>query len=153
ECRAYFTDERRFANLLAEKLGREPAPESLRHRLASRAERRPGVGKTRAWKSRWWRIAAVILLALAVPLGWFLYRLPSERMFWTICEDHGHYLDARSQMVSSEPSHLEAWFRERVDFGVRVPRLDAGELVGGRLCILRERKAALVFYRREGKTV
>ena len=153
-CRDYFAAQSEWVRLLREKVGTEPALEPLRERIATQIERQraarfPG----RPWVRRWGKIVAVALIVVALPAGWVAYRFPSQQFFQALCEDHVRYLDAESQVRSSDPAALEAWFREKVDFGVRVPTFDSAELRGARLCFLRQRKAALVFYRKRGKAV
>jgi len=147
-CRDYFAAAEKWSALLREKSGREEAPALLVEEVVGGIERSP------ARRSRSWRRILVAALAAAVlPAAWVAYRLPSERFFRALCEDHAHYLDSQSQVRSSDPSALEAWFRERAGFSVRIPSFESGELVGGRLCFLRQRKAALVFYRKNGTPV
>ena len=147
-CRAYFAAAEDWSALLREKAGREEAPAHLVDEVAG------GIERKHARRRRPWRKIAVAALAAAVlAAAWVGYRVPSERFFRALCEDHAHYLDAQSQVRSSDPSALEAWFRERVGFSLRVPTFESGELIGGRLCFFRQRKAALVFYRKNGKPV
>ncbi|MCA1665008.1 MAG: hypothetical protein LC659_12175, partial [Myxococcales bacterium] len=50
------------------------------------------------------------------------------------------------EVVSSDPSTVEAWFAGKLDFAVRLPALEGATLVGGRLCSVAGRRVALVFY-------
>lgn len=67
--------------------------------------------------------------------------------------DHIHYLQVSDalEIASADPAVLVDWFQDRVPFPVQIPRLNNGRLLGGRLCSLLGRQAALVFYERGGK--
>jgi anti-sigma factor RsiW len=153
-CRDYFAAQADWSRILREKLGTEPMPESLQRSIAGQIEQQQRKQRTtRLWAPAWTRIAIVILVVVALSVAWATYYRSSQQMFRALCEDHARYLDARSQVSSSDPNALESWFREKMGFGVRVPVLGSTELLGGRLCFLRERKAALVFYRKGDRTV
>jgi len=70
-----------------------------------------------------------------------------------MCLDHAKYLEAQSQLSSSDPTAIEAWFRDKAEFRVNVPLLDRADLLGSRLCFLKRQKAALIFYRKAGRPV
>ncbi len=72
----------------------------------------------------------------------------SEQLASILVDDHARYQSATTEVTSSEPEVINAWFRDRVRFSVQPPRLSDSSLVGGRLCSLRGRPAALVFYRK-----
>jgi hypothetical protein len=154
QCRRYFESQTEWSRLLKEKVGTEPAPASLQERVSNlieknRASRSPGRGQAQRRRA----IVATLIAAVALAAAWLIYRLPSQRLFQTIVEDHARYLNADSQVRSPDPAAIESWFRNKTDFGVRVPALESAELMGARLCFLKQRKAALVFYRKRGRTV
>ena len=148
ECRSYFEAHSEWSQLLRDKAGTVPAPEALRERIAAIAERRP----EKSWSRPGW-VAAMALLVAGSTALWLAYFLPSKFFFRELCEDHAKYLAGDSQAPSSGNSEIESWFRGKTDFSVRVPALEGAESLGGRLCFLRGRKAALVFYRKRGRPV
>ncbi len=79
--------------------------------------------------------------------------MPSQTLVNEICADHAKYLDAQSQLPSSDPAAIESWFRGKAEFRVHVPALENTDLLGSRLCFLKQHKAALIFYRRDGRPV
>src|SRR5260370_40178090 len=79
--------------------------------------------------------------------------MASQGLFQEICQDHAKYLDAQSQLPSSDPAAIESWFRDKAEFRVHVPTLERADLLGSRLCFLKRHKAALIFYRKEGRAV
>ncbi|MBI3697570.1 MAG: hypothetical protein HY238_22385, partial [Acidobacteria bacterium] len=150
-CQSYFEAASEWSRALREKAGTEPAPEPLRERVAAQvasSEKIPAGGRSR----RRWIAAAVVLLVAGIS-AWFASRWPSRLFFQTLCEDHAKFVGARAEFESSDISEVESWFRDKTDFAVRVPALADLELLGGRLCFLRGRKAALVFYRKQGRPV
>ena len=149
ECRSYFEAQREWSRRLREKAGMEPAPEALRERVAELVK--APEPRTR-WGRRRWVAAAVLVVAGGT--GWWLASfLPAQFFFRELCEDHAKYLSAGSQVASEGRADIEAWFRGKTDFSVRVPNFENAEPLGGRLCFLRGRKAALVFYRKRGRPV
>jgi len=150
-CAAHFADEAEWTRLLKEKAGVEPAPARLRRKLAALAEapsRRQAPGKV----SR--RLLLAVVLALAAsPAVWWTWSSSSTAFFRSLCEDHARYLDAEAEVVSTEPQAVEAWLRRATNLAVRVPPIQDAELLGGRLCFLQGKKAALVFYRKQQRPV
>jgi hypothetical protein len=149
DCESYFENQAEWSRLLRAKAGTEPAPEALRERVATMIEKHQRIPSQRM---RRWVVAAALMLALA-PVLWLAFHFRSRLLFQAMCEDHARYLNAESQLRSSDTAQIESWFRDKTDFGVRVPMLDNTDLQGGRLCLLRGRKAALIFYRRQSRPV
>ena len=149
ECRRYFETQAEWSRLLRVKAGTEPAPERLRERIAGEIESRQrtqGPGRRRA-------ILAAALVLACLPALWLAHRIPSQLLFLALCQDHTKYMNADSQLRSSDRAEIESWFRDKTEFGVRVPPLEAAEMLGSRLCLLRGKKAALVFYRQQGRPI
>ncbi len=135
-------------------MGNEAVPERLQTQVLGAIQKKLDSRLPRALplaRKRILVIAALVLLSLAGT--WFGYWWSSRQLFRTVLEDHTRYLQAESQLSSSNSEELESWFRDKTDFGVRVPALDSAQLLGGRLCFLKSRKAALVFYRQGGRPV
>jgi anti-sigma factor RsiW len=149
DCQRYFEGQTECSRLLRMKAGTEPAPEALRERVAGMIERHELVAPRRTRRRV---VAAGVLLALAPGL-WVASHFRSKLLFRAMCEDHAKYINAESQLRSSETAQIESWFRDKTDFSVRVPVLTNADVVGGRLCFLRGRKAALVLYRHQSRPV
>jgi len=150
-CQAFFEHQQEFSRTLRAKAGVEPAPDALRERVTRLIERH---GPRDLLVSRRF-LTAVAAITLAVGLGamWFAWGLPSRELFQELCQDHAKYLEAQSQLPSSDPAVIESWFRDKAEFGVHVPLLDKTDLLGSRLCFLKRRKAALIFYRKDSRPV
>jgi len=153
KCQEHFTTQVEWSRTLKEKMGNDEISEQLQTRIMKEIGRRPSSKPVRRPRRvrRWMLLTAAFVFCLAG--AWLSYWWPSRQLFRTVFEDHARYQQAQSQVNSSSAEELESWFRDKTDFGVRVPTLDSAQLVGGRLCFLKGRKAALVFYRKEGRTV
>jgi len=153
QCRAFFASQTEWSSTLHEKLEVEMAPEPLRERVAKLVQKRQ---RSRAhWPfegpmKKTAVAAAVIVVGLT---AWGLYQMPSQRFFEEVCNDHAKYLDAESQLPSSDPATIESWFRDKAEVGVHVPKLENADLLGSRLCSLKEHRAALIFYRLQDRPV
>ena len=151
-CRTYFEAQSEWSRLLKEKLGTEPAPEPLRQRIAKQVEQRPAVRFYRRRflkKTKWIAVAVAVLL----PVVWVVWNAPSVSLFQHISKDHARYLNGPAEVESSEPAVVERWFRGKSAYAVRVPAFENAELLGGTLCFVREKQAALVFYRKKQRRV
>ncbi len=148
ECKQYFAAQTEWSRVLRVKAGTERAPGRLREQIAQEIERSQRIQSPR----RRWIVAAAVVLA-CLPGLWLARRIPSQLFFQALCADHTKYANAESQLRSSNYVEIESWFRGRTDFAVRVPPLEAAEILGSRLCFLRGKKAALVFYRQHGRPV
>lgn len=136
--------------ILRERLPHEEAPEALRdslHRMATdeTPAMRPGRRLTRR--------ALPAAIAAGAAGAWWLLHPRSDGFFRQVCEDHAKYLAGQSEISSADPAAIEAWFQDQTGFAVHVPRFEQASLRGGRLCFLRGKRAALVFYRRRERPV
>src|SRR5260370_32778677 len=150
ECQQYFAAKIELSRGLKCKIGNEQAADAMRARIGAQIDKRRS-GATRSF--RWAGIAAAVFAILAAPSLWIYSRLHSASFFEEVCADHSKYLQAQAQLVSGDPRQIEAWFRDKAEFGIHVPDYENAQLLGGRLCFLRKHKAALVFYRKGGHPV
>lgn len=152
-CQDFFERQREWSSALRAKAGAETAPDALRETTVRLVERHGTAGIP--WLST--RRQVLMAGAAAVVAAFGVLRLtsglPSQALFQEMCADHAKYLDARSQLASSDPAAIESWFRDKAEFRVQVPALDHADLLGSRLCFLKRHKAALIFYRRQGRPV
>lgn len=155
DCREFFGSEERLKALLRTRAPREAASAVLREQVLSRLaeERRPAgashlgriIGSRRvAW-------ASVALLMIAVLAGGFWLRSQrsdraSQRLTSVLVDDHARYLSGETEVTSTDPETVQAWFRGKVDFSFRLPKEGGLTLIGGRLCYLQNRRAALLLY-------
>jgi len=155
-CQQFFAAEKSLTALLRKHAPREAAPSNLREQVLSRiAEEQQKAKRPTRW-SFLRRRSAIFALALFLLVGlifaglWLRSRhsQESEQLALILVEDHARYQSAATEVTSSEPEVINAWFRDRVRFSVQPPRLSDSSLVGGRLCNLRGHPAALVFYRK-----
>ena len=155
-CQQFFVAEKGLSALLRKHVPGEAASSTLREQVLSRIAAEQQKAKR---PSRWSflrRRRAILLLALFLLAGllfsglWLRSRRTqeSEQLASILVEDHARYQSATTEVTSSEPEVIKAWFRDRVRFSVQPPRLPDSSLVGGRLCNLRGHPAALVVYRK-----
>ena len=149
-CEAFFEQQQEFSRNLRANAGTELAPDALRERVARLIEKERFRG--RRMSRRFLTTAAAAVFVLGFGVTWLVTRDP-EQLFEEMCLDHAKYLDAESQLPSSDPTAIESWFRGKAEFRVHVPILDKTDLLGSRLCFLKRRKAALIFYRKDSRPV
>jgi len=152
-CQEFFAAEERLKALLRTRAPREKASATLREQVFSRIGERP------ARPSHWLRplrrrnlalavTGLMIVVLLAVGL-WFSHRrtqIMSPQIASILIEDHAHNLPGATQIASSDHLVVQSWFQGQVDFSFRLPPINDPSLIGGRLCYLQGRRAALVLY-------
>jgi mycothiol system anti-sigma-R factor len=143
-CRRLAEGERQFRRLLRCQPG-EAAPAELRARIVARVRRSARVAALRPWLLVPLAVAAV-LVAVFVPPG----ARQSAPLVGELVDKHIAYaqIERPAEFASEDQREVEAWFRERADLRVTVPDYSpAGiRLVGARLAVTRERRAAYVLY-------
>lgn len=161
-CQQFFVAEKSLSALLRQHAPGEAASSTLRERVLSRiAEEQEKARRPARWsfirrQSAIRRRSAILVLAVFLLVGlifaglWLRSRhtQESEQLASILVDDHARYQSATTEVTSSEPEVINAWFRDRVGFSVQPPRLADSSLVGGRLCNLRGHPAALVVYRK-----
>jgi anti-sigma factor RsiW len=100
--------------------------------------------------------SALLLVVVSLASWWWQQNAAKSRheeIAQALVADHIHYLQEPDalEIASADPTTIAEWFHERVPFPVQIPHLNNGRLLGGRLCTLLGRKAALVLYERGGK--
>jgi anti-sigma factor RsiW len=152
-CQQFFAAEKSLSALLRKHTPREAASSTLREQVLSR------IAEEQQRGTRWSflrRRSAVFLFAVLLLAGllfaglWLRFRhtQESEQLASILVDDHARYQSASTEVTSTEPEVINAWFRDRVRFSVQPPRLPDSTLIGGRLCNLRGHPAALVVYRK-----
>ncbi len=132
-----------------------PVPRTLYRYVSSLA--RPSLWSSlrHAWTMKT-ALAFVLILAVTSVAGWWWQRGREgkhEELTQVLVATHVHYLQVPDalEISSANPAIITSWFGSRVPFPVRIPQLHDVHLLGGRLCPLLGRQAALVFYECEGK--
>lgn len=142
ECAEFLEAEAAFGSLLRNTLDKEPVPDSLKTLLYPPKKRRLNISN--AYKLP--AIAAAVLLIATVIIYFSGANTGSSDILDKILNDHVKFLPARQAHVDSpDPDEITAWFRGRVNFPVLPPVISA-KLLGGRLCVLRKKHFALLFY-------
>lgn len=158
ECRAFFASDERLRDLVKSRAIREQAPTSLRESLLARVaqERKASRGRRRRFSFMRLRnpaiaVAAVIAIAILVVVTlWLSHRRPvvlPDQLATMLIDDHAHSLPDQADVASASHEVVQSWFEGRLDFSLQLPATTDRALIGGRLCNLQGRRAALIFYR------
>ncbi len=154
-CRAWLESEREWRAALQEKLPTPQAPLHVKERLFAAL----AGGRVRTELRRQRRrfltaavLAGIVCVGLAAAWLW-RERSRDGLLLAALTEDHLLYASRAepAEFASSDPDEVARWLAGRVDFGIWVPRLAGATLIGGRLCTLADRRAALSIYQRNGR--
>jgi anti-sigma factor RsiW len=154
-CKEFFAAEERIVALVGEHTQREKVTASFREKLlaAVARERRKHSGASRFQRLMLRRsliAGAACLLLIAAVVGFWLVRgrarVAREPLASVLIDDHAHTFPSEAQITSSNSEEVRLWFEDKVGFSFRLPPLRDPALTGGRLCNLRGRLAALVYY-------
>jgi anti-sigma factor (TIGR02949 family) len=150
-CREAARFEARFKASLRANLRRPSLPVGLRERIRADIEAAPVPGgRVRRFFHRSVLVAAAALLLLTLLFTGRGQTLPvvAESIL-------RHERDLPLDVASPLEQRVSSWFRDKVDFPVRPPRLQmvGADLLGGRVSHMRERQAALLRYNLHGQKV
>ena len=149
ECREFLEGEGVFRTLLKRTVRKEPIPQELKDHIvhASKLEK-----KYVKAVLQWVGIAASVLFFVVT--GYLLTGSRNSPPFVKeIVNDHVQFvLSPGIQINSSDLGEVKKWFRDKVDFAVVVPAISA-KLKGGRLCLLGNKRLALLFYEYGGSQI
>jgi anti-sigma factor RsiW len=162
-CQAFFAAEVRLSRLVKQRAPTEKTPASVRERLLAKiAAERSRMTARPGWK-QWaqpFRLAHVLAAALAlaaiiisVILQHHSGTITSKELASILIADHVETSPARVQIASSDGEAVRKWFHEQVDFTFRLPPIADPRLIGGRLCDLKGRRAALIIYQHPSSKV
>lgn len=156
-CQRFFELEDRTKALLDSRAPMPPAPATLRERVlrevARERERLARGAPSRAAGRRKLMVALVAALVMvsAVTALWVRSHsagLAPVQLASVLIEDHAHAPERSAEISSSDHAQVQSWFRGKLDFTFRLPPApsDDAALIGGRLCNLGGRPAALILY-------
>jgi len=143
-CRSLALRERQFRQLLRRQPG-EAAPVELRARILLGVRRRARVATLGKWLVAPALAAAALVAVLALPIG-----RESSPLVGELVDKHIAYaqIERPAEFASADRREVEEWFRQRAELKVTVPDYSPSgiQLVGGRLAVANERKAAYILY-------
>lgn len=154
-CRRFLAEMRAGATVIHDNAPKPPAPAEVRERLftaVARERARIGVAappsRSRALA---WTVAALAVVGATV---WTLTGRSRTAVqdLTAFAEDHVRALQGEA-LNTADPVAVETWLRARVPFAVRVPRIPGATLEGARLCLLGDRRGAVVRFRLEGEPI
>lgn len=147
ECRRRLLSMRAVKHAVARLPSRETPPGAVRARVESLPLERV--------RSRWFRVlrgtAAALIVLSAGWAGWsFRHRAggADPGLAEALVDDHLRSVpDAMpAELTTSDPQQVVRFFTGRVPFSPVAPRLPGSQLMGGRLCTLKGKRAELLFY-------
>jgi len=149
ECSAFLEGERAFSAMLKKAVRNDPLPQGLIDQIL-----RAGKPEKKHFKGIFQRVGIAASVLLIVVTGYFLTVSRNDSpLLNQIVNDHVQFvLSPGIQIGSSDLGEIKQWFRGKVDFAVVVPDISA-KLKGGRLCLLGNKRLALLFYEQGGSQI
>ncbi len=153
DCSARLASIRAVKHAVARLPSREAPPGAIQARIESLRLSGP---KGKGWVLRGSLLLAAAGLSLAVAAFLSTGRdRRASRLAADLVADHLRSVREAmpAEVVSHDPQEVVRFFESRTPFRPVAPALPDAELVGGRLCRIGDRRAELLFYRRDGQTL
>jgi anti-sigma factor RsiW len=160
-CGEFFKMEENIKDLLRKRAPKVKASASLREDILNMLAKQKTTRNIRAslLSNRFKLRASLVLLGVVLVL--FFMNLSYNpfsndeplSIASRLAEDHLRNIPEAVQILSSDPKTIEDWFKDKVDFVVRVPELRGAKLRGGRLCHIDNIRTALLFYEKDGEPI
>lgn len=151
ECREFIEGERRFSSLLKGAFRKDETPPELKERILGQTN--GGKGMRKVFQRTTIAASILTLLTLGVMLGHFIFTGNNASIISDIVDEHIQFLHpSNMQIQSSIPEEVRAWFSGKIDFNFSIPDL-AARLKGGRLCFLKKKRVALLFYEHQDSQI
>ncbi len=151
-CQIFSEEERAWRAALRETLPRVATPLPVKERLFGALARARVGAALRIQRRRFLAVVVTLAVAGLSMAGLFVWRERTRDGLFvaSLAEDHLLYATrpAPAEFPSDDPGVVAKWFAGAVDFAVQPPAVQGAELLGGRLCTLADRRAALWLYRR-----
>lgn len=154
ECHQRRLSIRAVKHAIARLPSRETPPGAVRARVESLPLQRV--------RSRWFRVlrwTAASLIVLGAGWAGLSFRHHAGRtgngLAEALVDDHLRSVpDAmRAELTTGDPQQVVRFFEGRVPFSPVAPRLPGSRLMGGRLCMLKGKRAELLFYGSGNRTL
>ncbi len=156
DCQEFLAAEEQMKKLVQTHAPRESVSATLREQVFARIaqERERSANASRGsgrLRHRGLALALVGFVLIAALAGGFWFngqraRVMTPPIAAVLINDHAHSLPVVTEIASPDYKVVQSWFQGKVDFSIRLPQLNDSGLVGGRLCNLQGRRAALVIY-------
>ncbi len=157
ECQKFFASEEQIRDLVRSHFPRATVPPTVRERMLGRiaVERvapfraRSPFRKIGSAPKRVVAASAVLLLLALLPALWMAWTdagLPGSQVTLNLIRDHVSNLSLDMDVASSDIHAVQEWLRQRMDFSFELPAAAQPPLIGGRLCLIDGRRAALIAY-------
>lgn len=118
------------------------APASLRAGIQSGLHRE----HRRAQVSQWLRAGAMALVVVTVSGGWMMYQSGKAQKATILEAVQRHTRQRPLEFVAGTPEQIEAWFNDKVEHRITLPRLQQARPVGARFSTLNGQEVVYVSY-------
>lgn len=156
-CSLEWEQGKKFDSLIRQNISCEKAPFNLRERVFNRIEQTQEL-RTLPFTFHHTRLATatilVVLMVAIVTIPSMLKKTKGVPVFSVSILSHAKFLQGALpiEISSNNPNQVRNWFQRKLDFAVNIPDLSSkgANLVGARLCHLREREVAYLIYEKNG---
>lgn len=158
-CRAIFEDQKILQNLICEKAPKYKTPQGLKENIINQIKKNyqhksfKGIMKRRVALPVALSIAFVIIIVLLSYV--IINESKAHNIVNTITNQHIQYSTGTELLdVSSTNSQdIELWFKDKMDFHLKIPNLNGANIIGGRLCKLFDKPAAVLLYKNQEELI
>jgi len=153
-CRALVDERSGIRDLVRANLTRYPAPPRLAAKIRAdlREEREPGNNWLFSFFAHRQLIAASLIMAVALSVGWYLWPKQGDGLVAEAIADHSRSLlvDHLIDIASTDQHTVKPWFNGKTDYSPPVVDLTPSgfALIGGRMDVLDRRAVAAIVYQR-----
>ena len=159
-CNLEWGREKKIDSLIRQYILKEEAPFALKETIFNRIE---GFKNVKVFPFVFHRLRPVLvtawvaLLAVVITFPTVLKKIRTFPVFSESISSHIEYLQGGLpvEIVSNNPQDVKNWFQGKVDFAIMVPDLSQKgvNLIGARLCHIREKKVAYLMYEKNGHNI
>lgn len=156
-CELEWKEEKKMDSLIRQNIPKENAPYTLKEAIIDGIEglQKPKVFSFGSPILRLSFVAILVILLVTIPAVFKKAR--SFPLFSESISRHIKCLQGAFPMevISNNPQDIKKWFEGKLDFVVMVPDLSRSgiNLIGARLCHLKDRKVAYLMYEKNGQNI
>lgn len=159
-CRLEFEQEKRIDSLIKSNIPNEETPYELKEIILDKLEEL-GERKINPLSHIFLKpVLATSLVAFLITILTFSIFVNINKPFPVFNEsvkDHIQFLQGNLSIdiASNKPQEVQNWLRTKLDFRIMVPDLSSQEvnLLGARICSLKEKKTAYIMYEKDGHNI
>ncbi len=155
ECSQFRDAEKLFTERIISSIKKIDAdvstPKDLRGKILDGTEKRDS--KVRPYNKRLFSAVVSAAAVLILIVSFWMTALHKDTLITGVVTDHLQFLPIQDrQIVSSNREDVKRWLAGKLDFGVRLPKINA-EIMGSRISYINGKQAALIFYQKGEKFI